>query len=209
MNSLGRHVEHDPRSRAFAFETVAPIATVLHARHVPIFDQQSLGSCTGNAAAGCMGTGPWTHTTSETDAVSLYERATHLDRIAGTYPPSDTGSSGLAVMKAVKERGWITAYRHCFSLHSVLAALQTTPVIAGISWYEGFDHPDVHGFGKISGGVRGGHEICLVGVDATAKTVRAANSWGTGWGDSGFFSFSWDDFDRLLHEYGDCTVPVA
>lgn len=209
MNALGRHVEHDERSRAFAYTSAAPIQNVLHARHVPIFDQGDLGSCTGNAAAGCMATGPWKIRTSERTAVQLYERATQIDAIAGAYPPDDTGSSGLAVMKAVSERGWVNAYHHAFGMHAALTALQQTPVIAGINWYEGFDRPDPHGRVAIAGAVRGGHEICLLGVDIVAKTVRAANSWGASWADHGYFTFSWADFDRLLHEQGDVTVPVA
>lgn len=207
---LGRIVEHDPASLAYAIEAapVHALKTVLHQRHVPIFDQGNLGSCTGNAAAGCMATGPWNHATSETDAVRLYERATHLDHAPGVYPPDDTGSSGLAVMKAVRELGWITAYHHCFSLAAVLTALQTTPVIAGINWYEGFDKPKANGRVEIAGSVRGGHEVCLVGVDVTASTVRAANSWGASWADHGYFVMSFDTLTRLLAEKGDATVPI-
>lgn len=209
MSALGRLVEHDPRSKAFPADvTGVVIHDVLHQRHVPVFDQGDLGSCTGNAAAGCMASGPWTHKTTEKDAVTLYERATHLDGIAGVYPPNDTGSSGLAVMKAVRENQWIGAYHHCFSLHACLAALQTTPVIAGVNWYEGFDHPAPDGTVRIAGGVRGGHEVCLLGVDVEHNLIRAVNSWGSSWGDKGFFSWTWADFDRLLHEHGDVTVPV-
>lgn len=206
---LGRHVEHDPASRAFAIaQATEQLRTVSHRRHVPIFDQGDLGSCTGNAAAGAMGTGPWTHTTDEQVAIYFYERATHLDRIKGVYPPDDTGSSGLAVMKAVREQGWISSYRHCFSLHAVLTALQATPVVAGINWYESFDRPGLDGRVHVTGDVRGGHELCLTGVDIEAGTIRAANSWGAGWGDHGYLTFVFADFDRLLHEHGDVTVPV-
>jgi len=210
MNALGRHVEHDERSRAFAVAAAAaPLKSVLHLRHVPIFDQGDLGSCTGNAAAGCMATGPWKIRTSEKTAVQLYERATQLDSIAGAYPPDDTGSSGLAVMKAVRERGWITGYHHAFSMHAALIALQHTPVIVGVNWYEGFDRPDAHGLLSIAGSVRGGHEPYLLGCDVDAHTVRGANSWGPDWADHGYFEWTWDVFDRLLHEQGDVTVPVA
>lgn len=209
--SLGRIVEHDPASKAFAVvpAEVVHLATVLHKRHVPIFDQGELGSCTGNAAAGCMATGQWHHVTSETVAVSLYQRATHLDSVAGSYPPDDTGSSGLAVMKAVRELGWITSYRHCFSLAAVLTALQSTPVIAGINWYSSMDQPRPNGLVGLSGDLRGGHEICLVGVDITARKVRAANSWGAGWGLHGYFDMSFDTLDALLHQHGDVTVPIG
>lgn len=206
--ALGRVVEHDDRSRNFTVTAVPVVASVLHSRHVPVFDQGDLGSCTGNAAAGCMATGPWHHRCTERTAVLLYERATVLDSFPGSYPPDDTGSSGLAVMKAVQARHWITAYHHAFSFNDVLAALQTTPVIAGVNWYEGFDQPDPAGNVRIAGQVRGGHEVCVVGCDVDAQTIRAVNSWSAGWGDHGYFTWTYADFERLLSEQGDVTVPV-
>ncbi len=55
---LGRHVEHDARSRNFP-AAVAPIADVKHVRHGKPFDQGDLGSCTGNAMAGALMTAPY------------------------------------------------------------------------------------------------------------------------------------------------------
>src|SRR5882672_8003142 len=94
---LGRHVEHDPRSRAFSAGTAA-IKSVRHKRHGKAFDQGELGSCTGNAMAGVLMTEPlWIRgrNLAEADAVALYKTATRLDSVPGTYPPNDTGSSGL------------------------------------------------------------------------------------------------------------------
>lgn len=208
---LGRRVEHDPRSRGFPFlaRQAGPLRTVYHTRHVPIFDQGSVGSCTGNAAGGCMATGPWHHRCTERTAIRLYSRATALDAFDGTYPPDDTGSSGLAVFKAVQEKRWIKSYQHAFSFDDVLIALQTTPVIAGVDWYEGFDHPDSAGLVHISGQVRGGHEVCLVGADVDKRQIRATNSWGPSFGDRGFFSWTFDGFATILAASGDVTIPIA
>ncbi len=138
---LGRRVEHDPRSRNYAFtQAVAVLKTVSHRSYGLPLDQGNLGSCTGNAAAGALDTVPL-HKTGERilrekDAVTLYEAATRLDPWPGSYPPDDTGSSGLAVAKACKNAGYITGYRHAFGLDQALAALQVGPVITGIPWYE-------------------------------------------------------------------------
>jgi hypothetical protein len=206
---LGRHIEHDERSRAFPAARAPKVVSVAHTRHCPPFDQGQTGSCTGNAEAGVLMTDPLFVTgrsLSESDAVVLYEKATHLDRIKGSYPPDDTGSSGLAVMKAAKDLGYITGYRHAFGLQHALEALVLAPVITGVSWYEGFDSPDADGTVTISGSIRGGHEFEVVGIDSDARTVRACNSWGTDWGDRGYFQFSWDTWDQLLHERGDVTT---
>ena len=54
---LGRHVEHNPQSRAFSVGTAA-VKTVTYRRHGKAFDQGELGSCTGNAMAGVLMTEP-------------------------------------------------------------------------------------------------------------------------------------------------------
>jgi Papain family cysteine protease. len=112
-------------------------------------------------------------------------------------------------MKAAKELGYITGYRHAFGLQHALEALVLAPVITGVAWYEGFDEPDANGAVTISGSVRGGHEFEVVGIDVDARTVRACNSWGADWGDHGYFQFSWDTWDRLLHERGDVTTAIV
>ncbi|MFI0914236.1 hypothetical protein [Streptomyces abikoensis] len=222
---LGRHIEHDPRSRAYALsEDLLPaaFATVEHTIRIPVLDQGALGSCTGNAAESLLGSDPLydaipaamaARPTGDADvderqAVALYAAATHLDGIHGQYPPTDTGSTGLAVARAAQKAGLISGYQHALNLDATLRALTATPVIVGVNWYEGFDTPDNTGLVRISGSVRGGHEFLLYGIDATARTVLARNSWGTGWGAAGCFSFSFDDLGRLLDEQGDATVFV-
>jgi len=211
---LGRHINHDPRSRAFGVEAnAASISSVLHTRVVPIFDQGNIGSCTGNASVGALGTAPLFDTLpasaphlDEDEAVRIYSAATKVDSFGGSYPPEDTGSDGLSVAKVLKSLGLISGYQHAFSLTAALTALQSYPVITGVNWYEGMDSPDAHGLVKVSGQLRGGHEFEVVGVDAEAKTVRCANSWGTSYGDNGYFTMTWSDWDRLLGEQGDVTV---
>jgi C1A family cysteine protease len=44
----------------------------------------------------------------------------------------------------------------------------------------------------------GGHALCFVGFDARKQLLVFANSWGRGWGDSGFGSISYDVFQALL-----------
>jgi hypothetical protein len=222
---LGRHVEHDPRSRAYAVsEDLFPstYTSALHKVAIPVLNQGHLGACTGNAAEALVGSDPIylavpldlpARPTEDADqdeaqAVALYSAATRRDRIHGNYPPLDTGSTGLAVAKAAKSVGLISGYQHAFSLDATLKALSVTPLIIGVHWYEGFDHPDTTGRAAISGAVRGGHEFLLYGIDADQRTVLARNSWGRAFGVEGCFSFGWDDLGRLLAEEGDATLFV-
>ena len=217
---LGRHIEHDPRSMAYPVPTgclpsilgMTKARTIRWKRSAPIFDQGDLGSCTGNAMAGVIGTGSahaeGNPAADEDLAVRLYELATQLDDIDGTYPPDDTGSSGLGVAKAAKRLGLIRGYRHAFSWRGFLAAISMGPVITGISWRTGCDDPDANGLVSYTGSVRGGHEIEVVGIDAAKQLVWFANSWGEGWGLNGYFCMSFVDYRTALAQGGDITVPV-
>jgi len=222
---LGRHVEHDPRSRAYPVsEDLFPstYTSAVHKVAIPVLDQGQLGACTGNAAEGLIGSDPVypavpldlparptaDAAADEAQAVALYSAATRLDGIHGQYPPLDTGSTGLAVAKAARRLGLISGYQHAFSLDATLKALAVTPLIIGVHWYQGFDHPDTTGRVAISGDVRGGHEFLLYGVDAEQRTVLARNSWGVKFGIEGCFSFGWDDLGQLLDEQGDVTLFV-
>lgn len=210
---LGRNIHHDPRSRNYRARTATDLISVQHPHVGPVLNQGQTGSCTGHALAQCLNVYPlkWSCQGLKThdDAMWLYQRATQTDSFPGSYPPDDTGSDGLDVCKAAVERNFITEYTHTFSLDEALHALVLSPIITGVSWYNTWDTPDANGFVSIGNGtVRGGHEFCVVGLDVNAKTVQALNSWGPTFGHGGFFSFSWDDWNRLLSESGDCTVPV-
>lgn len=210
---LGRHVEHDPLSRAFSAGT-ALVKTVTYKRHGVPFDQGELGSCTGNAMAGVLMTEPlWKpgRNLTETDAVKLYKAATKLDNIPGNYPPTDTGSSGLAVMKAAVNAKYIVGYAHSFSLDQLLGSLSLRPGILGINWYDSFDAAKPDGECPLAANakVRGGHEIEMFGIDTKKERVWCYQSWGPTWGGrkNGTFYFSYKTLERLLGEQGDATFP--
>lgn len=211
--TLGRFVQHDDRSRDYPAALADSLHSVQWARRSPILDQGNLGSCTGNAAAGWLATDTATrkgHTdVTEKLAVDIYSKATHLDRVPGVFPPTDTGSSGLAVAKALVALG-LTAgpYRHAFGLTHALQALQTGPVLVGITWLTGCDTPDKSGRVKYAGTVRGGHEILADQIDVERGLIWFANSWSTAWGVSGRFCMTWADFGKALAHQGDVTVPT-
>jgi hypothetical protein len=206
---LGRNVSHDPRSREFPVKMSDEIKTVEWQREVPVFNQGDIGSCTGNACAGALSTLPFGKKFSERDALALYSAATHKDRIRGIYPPNDTGSSGLAVMKAAKSLGYISSYTHAFSFEHMLHGLMSGPGIVGISWLTGCDNPDRDGLVKYDGAMRGGHEIEVFKVDVEKQLIGFWNSWGADWGANGAFFMSWEDCASALSNRGDATFPIA
>lgn len=217
---LGRHVEHDPRSLAYQVQPDGTVRTIKWDRVIEVLDQGNVGSCTGNAATGHLGTQPEDATLAgliaagltlnEAEALKLYSAAEVIDG-NGPYPPSDFGSSGLSVAKAAKNAGLISGYLHMTSLAAVQTAIQSGPVIIGVNWYEGFDSPNSAGLVSVSGSVRGGHEFEVIGYDTQTDLWEAVNSWGTSYGVSGRFFFSSATFSRLLSEQGDATqfVPLS
>lgn len=208
---LGRHVEHDPASKAYPAERAAEIVSVLHKRHSHPFDQGQLGSCTGNAITGVLDTEPFTHKyLGERTALKIYKLGTVLDGIPGAYPPDDTGSSGLGVAKAAKKLGYISRYAHAFGLQHALEALSICSLITGVKWWSSMDEPDVNDGGLVTiapgAYVRGGHEFQVLGNDVERKRVRCCNSWGPEWGDGGYFELDWATWGELLDDQGDATT---
>jgi len=224
--TLGRHVEHDPRSLAYAHGVLpkTAIKSVDWTRRAPIFDQKNLGSCTGNAGAGLVATDFLGRTgltsvtidgqvvpVDEDFAVRVYELATRLDNITGSYPPDDTGSSGLGAAKALKKLGLATSYSHAFSLDALKSALQSGPVMVGTVWLNSMFDPDPKtGFVKVdrTSQVAGGHEYVLSAYNTTAEAFRIDNSWGESWGLNGSAWLDESDVRWLLSQQGDVTVPV-
>lgn len=223
--------------------TEVVLRSVQHERHVPVFDQGDLGSCTGNAALGCLGTGPFWESLSASSrehgplgptgriswstagAEAIYSAATTIDPFPGDWPPEDTGSDGLSVAKVLTAAGWISGYRHAFSLGDLLAGLMATPCIVGTEWTTGMNDPSHRGVINPTGSTEGGHEyICdelvlsgdLFGPpgspwQATEDLLGFTNSWGEGWADRGRHYMTTRHFGELLGRQGDATffVPLT
>lgn len=220
---LGRVKQHDPRSIHYALPVWprAALKPVDWTRRAPIFDQGDLGSCTGNAAAGLVGTDAlgYTGATSveisgnaltvdEKLALQVYSLATQLDEFQGAYPPDDTGSSGLGAAKALVKLGLVSVYQHAFSLDALDTALQRGPVMIGVDWYNSMFTPTNQGLVTVDrkSGLAGGHEFVVSGWDGAL--YRIDNSWGTGWGRSGSAYFRRSDLGVLLAADGDVTQPT-
>ena len=212
---LGRHVNHDPRSRAYAhLSTGRTLQSVRHTRHVPVFDQGNLGSCTGNALTGALASDPLFAglpqgtTLDEDKAVEIYSAATKIDPYDGEYPPDDTGSDGLSVAKVAQSLGLISGYRHAFSLADALDALQDGPVITGVEWFAGFDRPSATARSRSAARCAAATRSWSTSTTPRTGKIGLTNSWGDGWGVDGRFHMTAATWGTLLDRQGDVTILV-
>jgi hypothetical protein len=217
---FGRHIRHHPQSRLYRVPRRATINSVQYETNTRPFDQGDLGCCT--AAAGLkllsynphfqllQGLFPWTMET----VTSYYSKITNVDSFPDQFPPTDTGSDGLASAAAAKELGWISGYQHAFGFDDMLSALQAGPVSVGTNWYSSMSTPRSTGEVRITANayLEGGHQYVADGVDVPNKRVWFRQSWGETWSpiDGGRFWMSWATVDRLLKETGDVIqfVPI-
>lgn len=170
---------------------------------------QTHGNCTGCAkamqlnAAGNRRAGV---VLSMADADAVYSLATRLDPWPGEYPPTDTGSSGLAAAKAAQQLALGGEYRWLFGgADEVVQAVMDGHVVnVGTRWDAGMFSPDVAGIVRPGGAVAGGHEWTVRGYDARRDLVRGRCWWGA-------FRDFWmrrGDLGDLLADDGDAHVQA-
>lgn len=213
---LGRNINHDPRSLSYLVEPATADQSVVWERHISILDQGNLGSCTGNAETGLLGSSPFYETLGnltvldQAFAVALYSLATHIDPYDGEYEPNDTGSDGLSINKAAQQKGLISGYQHAVNLSQALGLIQKGPFIIGTNWTSNLDEPDAEGIvhNPSSGQIRGGHEYVCRERDAARGLWWFDNSWGESFGLKGRFAYDDAGLTLLMGQGGDMTQSV-
>ena len=97
-----------------------------------------------------------------------------------------------AISDAVRRK--VTLYERVANHQGCLDALNNGyPVVIGFKVYSSFESDIVYETGVMPypntsrESLLGGHAVLLVGYDNVRQTYIARNSWGTDWGDSGYF----------------------
>lgn len=211
---LGRHVVHDERSRSFARTSVID-TTTWHTKSIRMYDplpnpNQTIGNCTGCSKAmqfNAVGNRKIGRVLGMTNANSIYGLATTLDVWDGAWPPTDTGSSGLAAAKAAQKIGLGGTYRWLFqgADEVVQAVIDGDPVSVGTNWHEDMFTPNSAGRVTPTGPIAGGHQWTVRGYDVERDYVLGRCWWGT----FRDFWISRVHLDDLLHADGDAHVQDA
>lgn len=208
---LGRHVHHDDRSwdhQENLPRRAAVLRSVQHRRYDPTPDpNQEIGCCTGVSEC-LLGNTVNNRVTGKVlsmkDAVNVYSLATTIDPWDGAYPPTDTGSSGLAAAQAAVRLGMAVDYVWYFSVDEVLRGLQFHPVSFGGVWTNDmFNATKTKPLIRPTGSIAGGHQWTLSGYNAKDNLIVGECWWGPNFGLNGRFYISVPDFRTLMEDNGD------
>jgi len=113
------------------------------------------------------------------------------------YKTKPTSAQKTAASK-YKALSW--NYLQTGSISDIKAALASgNAVVASIRVYTSFDKltPSNPIQTIVSGVYRGNHAICVVGYNDANSTLKILNSWGTGWGASGYGYIQYDVFQTI------------
>jgi C1A family cysteine protease len=98
----------------------------------------------------------------------------------------------------------ISQYSRILNLIGIKTALASgNPVVIGIQVYSSFESDKVAKTGKVpvpnkTERLLGGHAVLVVGYDDDKQWAIVRNSWGTNWGDKGYFYLPYKFFTKSL-----------
>jgi hypothetical protein len=215
---LGRAVVHDPRSRAFPMAAVD--THTWRSKTIRMYDptpnpNQTIGDCTGcdkameGNAAGNRVPG---RVLTMANAEQIYSLATELDPWEGSWPPLDTGSSGLAACRAAVQLKFGGEYRWDFTQDAsgiVQQIMEGRTVGVGTWWYEGGFAPKPRRAGgvqiEMTGKRVGGHQWRVRGYDEPTDMLMGRCWWGRSLRD---FWITRTHLAELLADDGDAVTQV-
>ena len=211
---LGRNKVHDPASRGFALPRAAVDRSAWRDKSIRLYEplpnpNQRVGCCTGVAKCSqlnAVGNRVKGRVLNMEDAERCYSENTKIDPWPGVWPPTDTGSSGLASAKTAQKFGWAGEYRWEFGgADGVIQQVQEGRVMSvGTWWYWAMFEASGGRFEglpivKPTGGQAGGHQYVIRGYDP-GTDLALGRCW---WGGFRDFWISRNDLDSLLRDGGD------
>lgn len=125
--------------------------------------------------------------------------------VEGCYPYTQTdGSSNYACSDwqsdTYKITGWtwVNEYTTATANQIKTAIYNYGPIVVTMSVYDDFFSYSSGIYKYVSGSVAGGHALELIGWDDINQCFIVKNSWGTGWGESGFFRIAYSEMSSVV-----------
>jgi len=85
------------------------------------------------------------------------------------------------------------------------ALLNYGPLVTTMDVYEDFYAYSSGVYTYTSGALEGGHAVLIVGYSDAGQYFIVKNSWGSGWGESGYFKIAYSQLDTVV-DFGDYTL---
>jgi C1A family cysteine protease len=194
----------------WAFATTAALeSAVLRAENTPGVDlnlsEQVLVSCGvsgGNDAGGCGG--------GRVDWAADYIRDTGLP-LETCYPYTATdGACGSACSTYQTATYRIASWAYVATTSPTVIAIRDAlvsygPLVTTMDVYEDFYSYSSGVYSYATGAYEGGHAVLIVGYSDAGQYFIVKNSWGAGWGESGFFKIAYSEISSVV-EFGYWTL---
>ncbi|WP_028321180.1 C1 family peptidase [Desulfatiglans anilini] len=174
----------------WAFSMVAALESIALIQGItaPDFSEQFLVSYSF-LDHGCMGGSLWTSAVFLKRLGTVDEDCMPYRENGLKWPPPClewcTARSGTL--------GW-TGIAH--TVDALKAAVYQGPVAAGFYVYEDFYHYESGVYTYTTGELQGGHAIEIIGWDDMDQCFIVKNSWGTEWGEEGFFRIGYSEVNH-------------
>lgn len=194
----------------WAFATTAALeSAVLRAENTPGIDLNlseqvliSCGSSAGNDAGSCSG--------GYISYASDYIRNTGLP-LETCYPyTGGDGSCGSACSSYQTSTYQIVSWGYVTTTSPTVSAIRDAlvsygPLVTTMDVYEDFYSYSSGVYSYATGAYEGGHAILIVGYSDAGQYFIVKNSWGAGWGESGYFKIAYSELGTVVN-FGDYTL---
>lgn len=121
-----------------------------------------------------------------------------VDEACSPYSPADQPC--VLCADEAQRRVRILSFEELRSVAAMKEWISTKgPLAACFTVYDDFSAYATGVYRKTSNVSRGGHCVCVVGYDDASSAWICKNSWGTGWGESGYFRIG----------YGECGIDAS
>ncbi len=128
-------------------------------------------------------------------ALDAYQNSGIADEACFPYKAGDQACSLCANSQSRLTK--VTGWHYVNTAADMKTWLSTRgPLVTRLSVYDDFMHYTGGVYSQTSTNLLGGHCVCAVGYDDTNGCWICKNSWGTGWGEGGFFRIA----------YGQCGI---
>ncbi|MEN6440493.1 MAG: C1 family peptidase [Syntrophobacter sp.] len=185
----------------WAFATTAALEsqTAMKTSSLVDLSEQVLVSCGGKSSVGdCDG--------GYVDGASNFIRDTGLPlEDCFSYTAQNTSCSNATCPSwrtdgtySITGWHWVTTYNP--TVDAIKAALNSYgPLVTTMDVYDDFYNYISGVYKAVSKTYEGGHAVLIVGYDDTNQCFIVKNSWGTNWGESGYFRIAYTQLDNRVY----------